>query len=186
LTGEHSAGPNPSGDGGGLAYETERCRVRTWTPGDAERAFDLYRRWEVARWLGAQPRAMEDRAEADRLVQRWADLNRERPDTGRWAVERKDDGVVAGTIIVLPLPDGDGEFEVGWHFHPDSWGQGLASEAARGALSWGFAHGLAEIFAVVRPDNAASLALCRRIGMEPLGRTTAYYDAELELFRATP
>jgi RimJ/RimL family protein N-acetyltransferase len=93
---------------------------------------------------------------------------------------------VAGTVILVPLPDGEGEFEVGWHFHPDAWGQGLASESAAAALQWGFAHGLPEILAVVRPDNTRSLAVCRRLGMEELGRTTKYYDAELELFRIRP
>jgi RimJ/RimL family protein N-acetyltransferase len=100
-------------------------------------------------------------------------------------VERRTDSVVAGTVILVPLPDGDGEFEVGWHFHPDSWGQGLASESARGALEWGFTHGLDEIFAVVRPDNAPSLAVCERLGMDAVGRTTKYYQTELELFRTS-
>jgi RimJ/RimL family protein N-acetyltransferase len=168
-----------------VVYETERCVVRNWRTSDAERVFDIYRRWEVSKWLGADPKAMESLDAAHRLVRRWCELNESEPGTGRWAVERKDDGVVAGTIILLPLPDGDGEFEVGWHFHPDAWGQGLANESARGAIEWGFAGGLDEILAVVRPDNAASIALCHRLGMAALGRTTKYYDAELELFRIT-
>lgn len=169
-----------------LAYETERCWVRDWRPRDAERAFDIYRRWEVARWLGATPRTMEDIDAAHGLVARWSELNAADEVAGRWAVERKVDGLLLGTIILVPLPDGAGEVEVGWHFHPDAWGQGYATETARGALAWGFAHGLDEILAVVRPGNTASLAVCRRIGMTPLGLTGAYYDAELELFRATP
>jgi RimJ/RimL family protein N-acetyltransferase len=84
------------------------------------------------------------------------------------------------------LPDGDGELEVGWHFHPDSWGQGLATEAANAALSWAWQHGLGEVYAVVRPDNAKSLAVCRRLDMAALGRTSKYYETELELFSARP
>ena len=167
-------------------FETDRCRVRNWREVDADRVLDIYRRWEVSKWLGRTPKAMETGEQAAALVARWAELNESEPIAGRWAVERKSDGVVAGTVILVPLPDGDGEFEVGWHFHPDSWGQGLASESAGGALSWGFAHGLEEIFAVVRPDNAPSIAVCRRLGMAELGRTTKYYDAELELFRIAP
>ena len=126
---------------------------------------------------------MTDRAEADARIERWRGLNADNPDEGRWAVELRADGVVAGTVLLVRLPDGDGELEVGWHLHPDSWGQGLASEAARAVLSRAFSRGLEEVFAVVRPDNAASLAVCRRIGMEPLGRTDRYYNSELELFR---
>lgn len=165
-----------------IVFETERCVVRNWRPADAERAFDIYRRWEVAQWLGAVPQAMESVDQAERLVERWAELNDEDLVGGRWAVERRADGVVAGTVILVRMPDGDGEFEVGWHLHPDSWGQGLATEAGRGAMGWGFGHGLAAILAVVRPDNEASLAVCRRLGMRHQGLTDRYYGTELELF----
>lgn len=166
---------------------TERTVVRPWRPGDeaeVDRAFDLYSRWDVARWLGAAPRALESRDEAAAMLERWAARNDALDLGGVWAVERLDDGRVAGTVLLVPLPDGAGEYEVGWHLHPDSWGLGLASEAARGALAHGFAGGLDEVLAVVRPDNARSLAVCGRIGMEPLGRTDRYYGAELELFRS--
>jgi RimJ/RimL family protein N-acetyltransferase len=173
--------------------ETERCLLRSWSPDDEPRVLDIYSRWEVARWLGAEPKAMEGPEQAARFVKRCSELNLSEPVARRWAVERKDDGVVLGTTILVQLPEPsaesgfpDGRFEVGWHFHPDAWGHGYATETARAALTWGFDHGLEEIFAVVRPDNAASLNVCRRLGMAPLGRTTAYYEAELELFRTTP
>jgi RimJ/RimL family protein N-acetyltransferase len=74
------------------------------------------------------------------------------------------------------------DIEVGWHLHPDAWGHGYATEAARGALRWGFDRGLEEVHAVVRPDNAPSLRVCGRLAMVPVGRTSRYYDTELELF----
>jgi RimJ/RimL family protein N-acetyltransferase len=173
--------------------ETDRCLLRDWAPADEPRVLDIYSRWEVARWLGAEPKAMETPEQAARFVDRCSTMNREEPVARRWAVERKDDGLVLGTIILVQLPEPspesgfpDGRFEVGWHFHPDAWGQGFASETARAALTWGFGHGLDEVFAVVRPDNAASLNVCRRLGMAALGRTCAYYGADLELFRTTP
>jgi len=169
-----------------VVFETERCVIRNWTPSDVERVFDTYRRWEVSRWLGSEPMAMETVDQAERLIQRWGEANGAPGLAGRWAVQRKNDGVVAGTVLLIPLPDGEGEFEVGWHFHPDSWGQGLATESAGGALAWGEQRGLNEVFAVVRPDNERSLAVCRRLGMEALGVTTKYYSVELELFRSTP
>jgi RimJ/RimL family protein N-acetyltransferase len=169
---------------GDTVYETGRCIVRNWRATDADRVFDIYSRWEVARWLGSTPKAMDERAAADRLVERWCRLNRDDPTEGRWAVERKSDGVVAGTVILVRLSGGDGEYEVGWHFHPDSWGQGLASESALGALDWARQRlGLREAFAVVRAGNDASTAVCRRLDMEELGPTTKYYDTELLLFR---
>lgn len=169
-----------------VVFETNRLRARDWLETDEDRVFDIYRRWEVSRWLGAEPRVMTDRNAASRTIARWNERNQDHPH-GVWAVEEKSTGVVAGTVLLVPLPepatgDGRGEVEVGWHFHPDAWGRGLATESALGAVSHGFKHGLAEIYAVVRPDNHASLAVCRRVGMRPIGRTDRWYGAQLESF----
>jgi RimJ/RimL family protein N-acetyltransferase len=166
--------------------ETARTVIRDWRPDEADRFFDIYRRWEVSRWLGAAPAAMQRRDEADARIARWAELIAPDRSRGRWAIERKDDGVVVGSVLLVLLPDGDGELEVAWHLHPDSWGHGYASEAARTVLERAFAAGAPEVFAVVSPDNTASLAVCRRLGMTLLGRTDRYYQQELELFRAAP
>jgi RimJ/RimL family protein N-acetyltransferase len=171
----------------GVVFETERLVVRDWSQTDGDRVFDIYRRGEVSRWLGAEPRVMTDLDAAARLIERWNGRNKD-PRYGVWAVEERSTGTVAGTVLLTPLPDPSdgtetkGEVEVGWHLHPDAWGRGLATEAAREAIARGFKGGLAEIYAVVRPDNHASLAVCRRLGMRPLGRTSRWYGAELESF----
>ncbi|WP_242473398.1 GNAT family N-acetyltransferase [Blastococcus sp. TML/M2B] len=67
--------------------------------------------------------------------------------------------------------------------HPDSWGHGYATEAAQAVIERAFAVGVPEVYAVVRPGNEPSLAVCRRLGMTPLGRMTRWYDVELEAFR---
>jgi RimJ/RimL family protein N-acetyltransferase len=166
-------------------FQTERLDISPWTheASDVERILDIYSRWEVAQWLGARPRTMATLAEASTAVERWA--ARCVGYQGVWAVRVRSTGLAAGTVLLVPLPD-SAEVEVGWHFHPDSWGNGYATESARGAIAHGFAHGLREILAVVRPDNERSLAVCRRLGMTPLGLTEQWYDAELELFRSTP
>jgi RimJ/RimL family protein N-acetyltransferase len=167
----------------GAAYETERCLVRDWQPGEEERMFDLYRRMEVAKWLGVEPKPMQSLEQAERGIARWAERNAELEVGGVWAVEHKSDGAVAGTVLLVPLPDGDGEHEVGWHFHPDSWGQGLATEAAQGALDLAWTGGLEEVLAVVLPGNERSIAVCRRLDMQPLGVTDKYYQQQMHLFR---
>ncbi len=170
----------------GPALTTERLVLRDWTTDEVDRAFDLYSRWEVMRWLGADPQPLEERDRARAMVERWAAVNAAEPVGGLWAAERRDTGVVTGTVLLVPLPDGDGEYEVGWHLHPDSWGHGFATEAARGVLDRAWERGLAEVFAVVRPDNDRSTAVCARLGMEDLGTTDRYYGATLRFFRAIP
>ena len=171
-------------DSAGAAFlETERTRLRLWRVDEADRFLDTYSRWEVARWLGATPTLLRSREEAVTRIERWAVRAGEHPGRGLWAIERKDDGALAGTVLLVPVPDGDGAIEVGWHLHPDCWGHGFATEAARAVLDRAFADGLDEAIAVVRPGNAPSVAVCTRLGMEPLGTTDRYYGTELELFR---
>jgi RimJ/RimL family protein N-acetyltransferase len=104
-----------------------------------------------------------------------------------WAIVPRGARRPVGSVLLVGLPDGDGvptgDIEVGWHLHPDAWGNGYATEAARGALDRGFAAGLREVFAVVRPGNEPSQAVCRRLHMEHLGRTNRYYGLSVELFR---
>jgi RimJ/RimL family protein N-acetyltransferase len=164
--------------------ETERLVIRPWTHSgsDLDRIFDAYSRIEVIRYLGSFPRPMDSREQAPAAVDRWA--ARCTPDGryGVWAAQVKQTGVVAGTVLLVRLPDG-GAVEVGWHFHPDSWGHGYATEAAAALLRKGFTDGLSEIYAVVRPENEASLKVCRRLGMTHIGQTSRWYDTVLEQFR---
>ena len=76
--------------------------------------------------------------EATALLAQWRQSNAEGAPFGRWAVEERTSGVPAGTILLVPIPGGDGEVEVGWHLHPDAWGRGLATEAARAVIAYGF------------------------------------------------
>ncbi|MFE9428617.1 GNAT family N-acetyltransferase [Kitasatospora sp. NPDC006697] len=163
-------------------FDTERLVVRQWRQSDRERVLDIYSRWEVARWLGSAPAALADLAAAEARIERWRGLSDD-PRFGLWALEHKETGVALGSVLLLPLAGGAGEVEVGWHLHPDSWGHGYATEAARAVLAHGFAAGLPEVFAVVRPGNGPSMAVCRRLGMTHQGLTDRWYGLELECFR---
>ena len=158
---------------------TARLRLRAWTTSAADlaRLGDIYGRTEVTRWLGGPPTLTP--AE---IVARWATVHDLDQRFGCRAIELAD-GSVAGTVLFKPLPNGVGEVEVGWHLHPDAWGHGYATEAARAVIADGFESGLPEVYAVVRPGNEASLAVCRRLGMAPLGRFRRWYDVDLEAFR---
>lgn len=108
---------------------------------------------------------------------------------GIWAITLADDDVPVGNLLLKPLPLSDGvvknatdDIEIGWHLHPDVWGRGFATEAARAVVDDAFSRGTLRILAVTHPDNLASQAVCRRLGMTPRGRTDRYYDTETELF----
>ncbi|ALE92152.1 GCN5 family acetyltransferase [Arthrobacter alpinus] len=166
---------------------TDRLALRPWEDSDVDFVYDLYSRWVVQRFIGAEPAVMASRSEAVDRVERFMALDH--PVHGIWAVTGKEDGLPVGTLLLKPIPasgeeplEPSSDVEIGWHFHPDHWGKGFASEAAAAVLEHAFASGLAQVVAVTNPANAASQSVCRRIGMEHQGRTKKYYNAECELF----
>jgi RimJ/RimL family protein N-acetyltransferase len=159
---------------------TERLVVRSWRLDEADRFFDIYRRPEVTRWIGAEP--MQEFSEATGMIER--NLKRLEADSrfGSWAVVDRSTRVPVGSVLLKPLPDGEGEVEIGWQLHPDSWGNGFASEAAGAVLERGFADGLPEVWAVMYLNNHRSAAVCRRIGMQLLGITCRWYHEPSLMF----
>lgn len=144
---------------------TDRLVLRNWR----ERDRDLFHR------INSDDRVMEffpfrrDRAQSDALM----DLLRDEIDEvgyGFAAVEIAGTGECAGfagiaeaeTEPVLPA----GTVEIGWRLTPEFWGKGIASEAARAWLAFGFGEaGLDEIVSFAVCDNHRSTAVMRRIGM---------------------
>jgi RimJ/RimL family protein N-acetyltransferase len=170
-----------------------RLRLRGWRPEDVDFLFDLYSREEVQRYIGLVPRVMTDRTEAQERLDRLAAAPPPAP-LGVWAVAREDDGRLLGVLLLKSIPASgtgtppqpSGDVEIGWHFHPDAWGQGYATEAAGLVLHHALDAGLPQVVAVTHPENTASQQVCRRIGMTHQGRTDRYYDATCELFTAVP
>lgn len=133
---------------------------------------------------------MSDPAAAVALVERLGAF--EDPVHGYWVVTLRALRRPLGTVLLKPIPASgtteplqpSGDTEIGWHFHPDSWGHGYATEAASAVLRHACDFGLPRVVAVTHPDNRASQRVCERIGMRSLGRTSRYYNAECELFES--
>jgi RimJ/RimL family protein N-acetyltransferase len=176
-----------------VIFETERLVVRPYTRDDVEFVFDMYSRWEVQRFIGATPRSLESTEEALAAIDRWRALSQSDALSGAWAVTLRGSDQLIGTVMLKllplsapshPLPLSD-DYEIGWHLHPDHWGNGYATEAGAGVMRHAFDGGLPEVLAVVYPDNEPSKQVARRLGMEYAGRTARYYNLEVDLFRAT-
>ncbi|MGH3496677.1 MAG: GNAT family N-acetyltransferase [Nocardioidaceae bacterium] len=171
-------------------FETERTRVRLWRDDEADRVFDTLSRWEVMQWLGEDPQVLTEPGQAEKAIATWRRRNEEDPRYGTWAIEEKATGVTAGSLILYPLPNGDGEIEIGWHLHPDAWGRGLASEPARALLVKAFddgeAYGLDEVWALTHLTNSPSQSVCRRIGMTEMADVEGlWYAGESRIFCIT-
>ena len=153
---------------------------------------DLYGRLAVMRWLGdGPPRVMETLQQAHTAVDRWAERSTA-PPLGFWAVEVRETGVVAGTVLLPALPMAAGEaepaepeVEIAWHFHPDSWGHGYATEAQQSCCRLGFEGGLDPVWALTHLDNTPSQRVCERLGLWHVGQGQPWYDVPMEVFRLT-
>ena len=167
-----------------MVFETARLRAVRWRLDHAPAAHDAYRRPDFVRYLGNSA-PHPDLGHTERWIEHIDDTQRSSR-AGFWAVELRADGELVGATLCQPLPGGDGEHEIGWHVFPPHQRRGYATEIGRGAAAYGLAVlGLDEVLAIVMPDNVASLAVARAIGMAHRGRTSRYYGVEAELFALT-
>jgi RimJ/RimL family protein N-acetyltransferase len=167
--------------------ETERLVLRPWRVEDAEAALPVFGDAAVARWLSPAMDSVPDLNGMRLVLQQWtAEDARLVSPAGRWAIELREDKRVVGGAILLPLPPGGEDLEMGWQLRPDAWGQGYATEAGRALARWAFDEGFDEVLAVARPANTRAAATARRIGMDWVGETEKYYDLRLQVFRLRP
>lgn len=132
---------------------TERLTLRPLLPDDTEAYLAIRHHPEVAKWVPQPLPGVIERFAASWQERRYAP----------WGVFR--DGRLIGHGGLNYVSE-FGETEVLWALHPDVWGKGYATEVARAALAHGFETlGLGLIFAITLPDNLASQAVMKRIGL---------------------
>jgi RimJ/RimL family protein N-acetyltransferase len=146
---------------------TERLVLRRWLPEDREPLAALNADPEVMRWVGRG--AVLGRGLSDDLLWRF-EREWDARGFGIWAVEEREGGAFVGfcgLTVPMFLPAGPGPAaEIGWRLVREVWGRGYATEAARATVAFGFGGAeLAEIVAVVDPENARSLRVCEKLGM---------------------
>ncbi len=83
---------------------------------------------------------------------------------GTWSVFERGTGEFLGIAGLMERPDGRG-IALRFALWPWCRGKGYAREAARAALEFGHAAGIARIIGVARESNAASRAVLADIGM---------------------
>jgi RimJ/RimL family protein N-acetyltransferase len=151
-----------------IELETERLRLRQRAEADHVHFATLN---ADARVMEYSPAPLT-RPESDAVAERCRSLIEERG-WGFWAAELKATRQFIG-LVGLHIPSAELPFspcvEIGWRLAFQYWGKGLASEAARAALKFGFeALNLPEIVSFTAINNTRSRALMERLGMRESG-----------------
>jgi [ribosomal protein S5]-alanine N-acetyltransferase len=147
-----------------VIVEGARILLRDLTDADAP---------AVHRWAG-DPRTVEfvplgplDGPSTVNYVAQLVTQARRRPRLGyTFAIERRVDSEVVGSVSLEVDSFEHRRAEIGYILRRDAWGQGFATEATALVRDFAFDHlHVHRLWAVCDPDNPASAAVLRKVGM---------------------
>jgi [ribosomal protein S5]-alanine N-acetyltransferase len=155
---------------------TERLELRRLGPADVDAVFRLQSDPAVVKFFGRAPYLT--RAEAEqRIVNESAAI--ERGDSVRWALAPREGGEIVGTAGFWRWGRDHHLAEIGYELAPEHWGRGLATEALRAIVRYGFAEqGLHRVEANLEPGNVRSARVLEKLGFvrEGVLRQNWFYD----------
>lgn len=155
----------------GLEFSTERLDM--WRPAARDHAglIDLLADDEVRRHLGSRPTsAVEEFNRLCRNAGSWALFG-----YGTFMCRGRDSDELLGICGVFHSWRGFGKGlddtpEIGWIFARKTWGQGMASEAARASLAWfDAAFPGRRVGCMINDTNLPSLAVAAKLGFVRYG-----------------
>ncbi len=154
---------------------TPRLELRAFSPEDATPLYHILQQEDILRYFPNPDPPPLDRVE--RFIQRqlahWDEHN-----LGWWAVVPHGQAELVGWNGLQFLPE-TGEIEVGFLLSKPFWGQGLATEGAQAALTFGFeTFDLERIIGLVHPENLASQRVLEKLGMAFVDRA-AYFGIDV-------
>lgn len=141
---------------------------------DSESAFRLFNDRAVQKYLSPRNRRTREQMSVTLkfFLKRWTERG-----FGLWRVGEKNGGKMLG-YCGFQYFDETLEVEILFALFEECWGKGLATEAAKAGLKFGFEKLLlSKIFAVVHPENSASRGVLEKIGMR-FENTTLHYGID--------
>jgi RimJ/RimL family protein N-acetyltransferase len=165
--------------------ETPRLFVRHWEWSDAGAFARLAGDPRVMRFISGEPWTLE---RMHRFAIGGAGIGRLRG-WCFWPVFLKKGGEfigISGFGANAPSLFGlSGEVDLGWWLRPEHWGRGLATEAARALLAYGFERlKFPQIFAIAHVLNRPSIRVMVKLGMD-LYKVAQRRDTQVVIFRKT-
>ncbi len=153
--------------------ETSRLVLRPWELTDAPAIYRYRANPEIYRYMRTEPPASQDTVEES--IRRWLGLRTE-DRTPIWVITLKESTRVVGLVAFVELDRVHSSGRLSYEVAREQWGNGIATEAARAVLSYGFGTiGLNRIDAYCWAGNAASRRVLEKTGMR--------YEGTLRQFR---
>lgn len=163
-------------------FQTERLLIRQLTADDYDAMYAVYSDPEAMRWVDDGQSIGRDECK------QWIEItlkNYAKYGYGMSVIELQTSGVVIG-FAGLVHPGGQETAELKYTFLKEYWGQGFATEMARGMIDYGQrAFGLKEIIATIDPENLASQRVMAKVGMIHAETVDNEDGTFTELFRWT-
>lgn len=160
---------------------TSRLRLRPAQHKDLARLAAEFGRPEIRAWL---PRVPDPYTVDD--AQEWRLKSHAQIEEGTGLpllVARRDDDLLVGGVALNEIDRAACAADMGYWIAPNEQGQGYAAEAAAALLAHAFAVvGLDRVWALVRPDNAASARVLARVGMSCAGNRVKDGDILYDCF----
>lgn len=145
-----------------LKFETERLWLRPFTLEDVADAYQMNLDPEVSRFTGDG--GVQSFEVIRKRIQEDVMGDYQKYGYGRLAVIEKRSGKFIGFAGLKYLAD-RAETDLGFRLIQSYWGRGIATEASRPLLEYGFRElGLERIIALVFPENLASVRVLEKLG----------------------
>ena len=166
-----------------MRIQTERLLLRSMQAEDIPALVALWMDPDATRFMGGpRERAFLEQNFADDLA------NHTPPVYDLWPVVEQASGQIIGNCGLLDKEvEGVTEIELVYVLAPAYWGQGYATEMSRALVGYAASRlALPRLIALIAPDNAASAAVARRVGMtherdivRPSGKPMQLYGVTL-------
>lgn len=144
-----------------LFIETERLLIRPFTLEDIEPAYKMNLDADVSRYTSDGGVVCKE--ELERRIKENVFGDYEKHGFGRLAVEMKGEHKFIGFTGLKYLED-MGEVDLGYRFIKKYWGKGIATEAGKASLKFGFETlKLKKIIAMTLPENIASIHVLEKL-----------------------
>lgn len=143
---------------------TERLTLRRLEREDLASLLALYRDAEVRRYFPEKTPTLEQTRDE---LEWFLGGHPKNPQLGLWATIERSTGSFLGRCGLLPWTiDGRQEVELAFLIDKRRWGEGFATEAAKGIIEYARDRlGLQRLICLIMPGNLASRRVAQKVGM---------------------